>query len=297
MSLLVVEPGLQSLVVDGGRASSRSLGVPVGGAADRFSWMLGNALIGNAPDAAALEICLAGPALTAQSDVGLAVVGAPFDLAIDDKPAAANRAFTVRRGQTLRIAGAKRMARAYLCVRGGFDESVVLGSRSAFETIRAGQILNCAESTAPERGITWPPTPPADGPMRLRAVLGPQAEWFPLDAFFGPAFDVTSASDRMGIRMLGEPLPRPERELVSEPVAPGAVQVVNDGQCIVLGVDGQTIGGYPKIANVVAADLDGLGQLRQGERVVFELATQDEAAAAWRERQLHLSSWITRLHV
>lgn len=295
MSLLVVEPGLQSLIVDAGRPSSRGLGVPVGGAVDRFSWMLGNSLIGNPPDAASLEICLAGPTLTAQADVGIAVVGAPFDMAIDGRAIQSNRSFSLRLGQTLRIAGAKRMARTYLCVRGGLDEPVVLGSRSAFEPICAGQILTCSESTVAERGITWPPTD--EGPTRLRAVLGPQADWFSLENFFGPVFDVTPASNRMGVRLRGEPLPRPDRELVSEPVAPGAVQVINDGQCIVLGVDGQTIGGYPKPAHVIAADLDRIGQLRPGERVVFELATLEEADAAWRERQNNLSSWRMRLHI
>ena len=74
----------------------------------------------------------------------------------------------------------------------------------------------------------------------------------------------------MGLRLLGEPLRVPPRELVSEPVCPGAVQVTRDGQCIVLGVDGQTIGGYPKVGQVIAADLDLLGQVRPGDRVWFE---------------------------
>src|SRR5207247_11457919 len=96
---------------------------------------------------------------------------------------------------------------------------------------------------------------------------GPQAAWFHADDFYDQQFTVTPASNRMGLRLQGEPLPFPTRELVSEPVCPGAVQVTRDGQCIVLGVDGQTIGGYPKIAQVINADLDKLGQLRQGERI------------------------------
>src|SRR5205823_3098558 len=98
----------------------------------------------------------------------------------------------------------------------------------------------------------------ADGPVTLRALPGPQADWFDLAEFFGPAFTVNPASNRMGLRLTGQPLKRKPGELVSEPVAPGAVQVVNDGQCIVLGVDGQTIGGYPKVAHVIAADSDKL---------------------------------------
>jgi allophanate hydrolase subunit 2 len=84
----------------------------------------------------------------------------------------------------------------------------------------------------------------------------------------------------MGLRLKGDPLQRKPGELVSEPVGPGAVQVVNDGQCIVLGVDGQTIGGYPKVAHVIAADLDRLGQLRPGQAVRFEMNNVDDAEGA-----------------
>lgn len=101
----------------------------------------------------------------------------------------------------------------------------------------------------------------------------------------------------MGLRLRGEPLKRTPREMVSEPVAPGAVQVVNDGQCIALGVDGQTIGGYPKVAHVIAADLDRIGQLRPGERVSFAAVGLDEAAAAYAARQYFLREWLTRLAV
>ncbi len=83
----------------------------------------------------------------------------------------------------------------------------------------------------------------------LYALPGAQADWFPPDRFYGQTFTVAPASNRMGLRLTGEPLPPPGRELTSEPVCPGPVQVTRDGQCIVLGVDGQTIGGYPKIAH------------------------------------------------
>ena len=85
--------------------------------------------------------------------------------------------------------------------------------------------------------------------------------------------------------------------MISEPVCPGTVQVTNDGQCIVLGVDGQTIGGYPKVAHVVRADLDLLAQLRPGAAVTFRRVTPDEAEAAARERAGWLREWLTRLRI
>ena len=106
---------------------------------------------------------------------------------------------------------------------------------------------------------------------------------------------MTSASNRMGLRLQGESLTMPHVELVSEPVAPGAVQVTRDGQCIVLGADGQTIGGYPKIAHVIDADLDWLGQLRPGQRLRFVRVTMAEAVTRWREQSERLQRWVLRL--
>jgi 5-oxoprolinase (ATP-hydrolysing) subunit C len=124
---------------------------------------------------------------------------------------------------------------------------------------------------------------------------GAQADWFPHHRL--TSHEVTPASNRMGLRLSGEPFPAPPRELVSEPVCPGAVQVTRDGQCIVLGVDGQTIGGYPKVAQVVAADLDRVGQLRPGDVVEFEYVTPGEAERLWAEREAALRGWVTRLRL
>jgi len=296
MSLRVLEPGLQTLVVDLGRPDGRSLGVPVGGAADRYSLALGNALVGNPPDAAALELCLAGPTLQAGCDLGCVVFGAPFDVLRGSERLPVGRTFNLRQGEVLRIAGTRAGMRAHLCVRGGIQVPVILGSRSAFEPVQRGQELPCESSRLPGRWL-HPDAEPQwdDGPVVLHALPGPQADWFDLATFFGPPFAVTPASNRMGLRLNGTPLARPARELVSEPVGPGAVQVVNDGQCIVLGVDGQTIGGYPKVAHAIAADLDRLGQLRPGQAVRFERVGIGEAEAIYRERQRRLREWLTRL--
>lgn len=99
----------------------------------------------------------------------------------------------------------------------------------------------------------------------------------------------------MGARLVGPPLPVPPREIASEPVCPGTVQVTRDGQCIILGVDGQTIGGYPKIAHVIAADLPLLGQLRPNEEISFVYASIDEAEEALRTQEAELRRWRARL--
>jgi biotin-dependent carboxylase-like uncharacterized protein len=282
------------LIVDHGRPGYRSLGVPVGGAADRFALAIGNALVGNPPDAAALEISLNGPTLTPDSDLACVLYGAPFAMTINGSTQEAGKTFTLHSGEELRIAGTPRGMRAYLCVRGGLQTPLVLGSRSSLEPLRAGAELCCQSGVIHARhfrhDFVW------NAEQRLLRVMdGAQADWFRVEEFYRQTFTVTPASNRMGLRLSGAALRLPEREMVSEPVCPGSVQVTRDGQCIVLGVDGQTIGGYPKIAQIVSADLDKLGQLRPGESIRFERVTLEVAETLYRAKQTELREWLTRL--
>jgi antagonist of KipI len=296
MTLRVLAPGLHSLVVDFGRPGYRSLGVAVGGAADRTALAIGNALVGNQPDAAALEICLAGPTLQAACELACVVYGAPFELHSDRQRLSAGKTFTLHTDDILHVQGTREGMRAYLCVRGGLDVPLVLGSRSALQPLRTGDELHCTPGTIHGRFVRlklkW-----NRQPKMLRVVDGPQADWFCQDEFYAQEFIVAPASDRMGLRLLGSPLSMPARELVSEPVCPGAVQITHDGQGIVLGMDGQTIGGYPKIAHVISADLDKLGQLRSGDSVRFERSSLEEAEAIYRHKHAELGEWLTRLRV
>jgi len=299
MSLIVREPGLHSLLVDCGRLRSRSLGVPVGGAADRLALALGNALVGNPPDALALEVTLVGPTLEADQPTAGIVFGTPFQTTINGLPVTVGTTFTLNTGDVLRIGGTLTNARGYLCVAGGFESHVILGSRSGLEPVRAGDRLICRASRTEPRGLSFHTSegehPSLTRPYLLRVLVGPQRDWFTDEAFFTQVYEVTPASNRMGLRLKSTPLPRRPGELVSEAVAPGAVQVTNDGQPIVLGVDGQTIGGYPKIAHVIRADLDRLAQLRPGECVRFVCVSQEEAAEAARVRAAFLTAWLIRL--
>jgi antagonist of KipI len=330
MTLRVLEPGLCTLVVDLGRPSQRSLGVPLGGAADQASLVLGNALVGNAPAAAALEICLHGPTLQAETNLACVVYGAPF---LVTRIAAASpgagersseippgRTFTLADGDQLHIGPTTLGMRAYLCVRGGLQVSKILRSCSGLKPLEAGTRLPCSAGTINSRSLPafvpaisnrgephadrrYHPSaylhalfgmpPPVSWPVRI--VDGLQVSWFPESDFLDQEMAVTSASNRMGLRLQGRPLTWPGREMLSEPVCPGAVQVTRDGQCIILGVDGQTIGGYPKIAQVIQADLDHLGQLRPNDRVRFVRVGLEEAVELYRQRQAELRGWITRL--
>jgi antagonist of KipI len=159
-------------------------------------------------------------------------------------------------------------------------------------------LLACAASETGSRFVAadWA-TPLEDAPIRL--LEGGQTCWYDTGPLFATTYTVTSASNRMGLRLSGEPLrPRPGAacvEIASEPVCPGTVQVTRDGQCIILGVDGQTIGGYPKVGHVIRADWDRFGQLRPGEPLRFRRVELEEAESADRTAALELRRLLVRL--
>jgi antagonist of KipI len=294
MGLRILEPGFHTLVVDHGRPGFRSFGVPVSGAADRFSLAVGNALVGNSPNAAALEVSLVGPTLQADCELGCVLFGAPFALSCGRRRLRAGVTFSLERGEELAIGGTPNRMRAYLCVRGGIASRPVLKSLSSLHPLKAGAKLNCSAAKIAARFVhqefAWDREP-----RKLRAIDGPQAAWFHSEAFYAQEYRVTEASDRMGIRLQNESVFPVGREMVSEPVCPGTVQVSGDSQCIMLGVDAQTIGGYPKIAQVISADIDKIGQLRPGDRLRFEKVCLEEAEIIYRQKQRELREWVTRL--
>jgi biotin-dependent carboxylase-like uncharacterized protein len=302
MTLRILDPGLYTILVDFGRTGWRSLGVPVGGAADRFALAIGNGLVGNAPNCAALEMSLAGPTMRSDCELICVVYGAEFVLASDRQPLTVGKTFRLQPGEELRIGGVREHLRAYFCVRGGFEAPMVLGSRSGLEPVSDRAELNCGADLAngPRSRISSRFVRPNlvwnREPRLIRVLEGPQADWFHENEFYFQEFTISPVSNRMGLRLHGLPLTRAARELVSEPVCPGTVQLTRDGQCIILGVDGQTIGGYPKIAQVITADLDKLGQLRPNDGIHFVKVNLDEAESLYRQKQAEMREWLTRLH-
>ncbi|WP_020470129.1 5-oxoprolinase subunit C family protein [Zavarzinella formosa] len=292
MSIRLTRPGLHTLVVDGGRPRTRSLGVPIGGPADGPSMAVANRLVGNPADCPALEITLAGPCVVTDHPVGLALFGAPFTIRRDGEEIPAGSSFTLKPGQTLDIGGTPSGCRAYLAVVGGFQVPEILGSRTGFAPLPANAELPCEPSTIPGRTLpatTFPELaailleqPALETPGVLRSLPGPQADWFD-GSFWEREYKASPAGNRMGLRLLGEPLTRRPGELVSEAVAPGAVQITNDGLPVVLGMDGQTIGGYPKVAHVLTDELPALGRLRPGDVIRFRKLDESEVETLARQ--------------
>ena len=302
-ALQVIKPGLLTTVQDLGRFGSQESGVPVAGPMDAFSHRLANQLVGNEAGAATLEITLIGPEFVAEADTTIAISGAHFEVACDDRSVPMGASFAVQAGQRLKFGRLLEGARAYLAVAGGIQTPLVLGSRATHLVSRIGGLDGRALASGdhvPIQTVT-PPRPhrkaagltlPTKGRALLRVMPGPQDHWFEPDALktiAGVSFRISPRSNRMGYRLQGPPLARVrEGELISEPVGLGAIQVPAAGEPILLMADRQTAGGYPKIGYVIAADLPLAGQLAPGDFIEFVLCTRQEAVMALiaRERQL-----------
>ena len=301
-ALCVVKPGLLTTVQDLGRFGYQASGVPVAGPMDTFSHRLANALVGNPPDAAALEITLIGPELEPETDITIAVTGAEFEVWCEGRLVPMGTASVVNAGQRLRFGKRRQGARAYLAVAGGFETPLVLGSRATHLVSRMGGLEGRALAAGDRLPVTGAAPGaarksvglmlPSAGRARVRVMAGPQADWFGPDAMrtlTSVSFRVSPRSNRMGYRLEGPPLPRMHSgELISEPVGMGAIQVPGAGEPILLMADRQTTGGYPRIAHVITADLPLAGQLAPGDFIEFVLCSRQEAVAALiaRERQL-----------
>lgn len=302
-ALVVVKPGLLTTVQDLGRHGHQASGVPVAGPMDAFSHRLANQLVGNDSRDATLEVTLIGPELLVEATTTMAICGAQFEATCDDRQIPFDEAFPVRRGQRLKFGRLLQGTRAYLAVAGGVQTEPVLGSRATHLVSRVGGVNGRALMSGDRVPIADEPghrparrsaglTLPTKGRALLRVMPGPQADWFQADALktiAGVSFRISPQSNRMGYRLQGPPLPRLDgRELISEPLGIGAIQVPTAGEPILLMADRQTAGGYPKIGYVISADLPLAGQLGPGDFIEFHLCTRQEAVAALiaRERQL-----------
>lgn len=280
-------------IQDRGRLGWRRSGLPRSGALDLLAHAAANTLVGNAIWTAAIELFAGGMSLRAVGGaVRLALAGAEFQLQSDDARIPANTSFVLHPNQRLRITGPRHGMCATLAVEGGIDVDEVLGSRSLHaksrlgglqgRAVSAGDRISIGRVASTREDVSLPPVDLcADKPVRV--VLGPQLEYFDdtsLDTFLSEAF-VVAQGDRMGFRLTGPQLAYDEAiSLISEGIVEGAVQVTSAGEPLVMLADQQTIGGYPKIACVVSADLRIVAQRQPGASVRFEAISLDAARSA-----------------
>jgi biotin-dependent carboxylase-like uncharacterized protein len=299
--LEILQAGPLTLVQDLGRPGLRHLGLGAGGAFDAPALQRANALVGNPPGAAALEFP-AGPLRLrcASRELWVALAGAEFAARIGRQAQPPGLRWRLPAGEELRLDGPISGLHGVLAVDGGIALPPQLGSLST--QLRAG--IGGLQGRALRGGDRLPLGParalkgrlglrPPSRPARLRVLIGP--EFDELDAasrraFWQAEWRVAPQSDRMGLRLAGPPLRRSGAELLSHAVLPGLIQLPPGGQPIVLGVDAQTTGGYPRLAQLIEADLCYLAQLRPGEALGFARVEIDEARELLDAQQRELAN-------
>jgi antagonist of KipI len=309
----VEHPGLLSTLQDLGRPGCQHLGVTPGGAMDSYSAAVANALVGNPPEAAVLEMTLRGPRLSFERGAWVSLTGADLSAELDGSPLPGWRPVWLPAGSRLGFGRPRLGCRAYLAVAGGFEVTAVLGSRSTDLRARfgglggrplgKGDIIEAGESGlalpddpsrpyVPAWSAAWNRALPLECPARLRLIPGPDWQALPEEdrrALGTDAFRVGRASDRMGLRLEGPPLRLAyAAERLSAGVTFGTLQLPPGGQLILLGVDRQTTGGYPVLGTVASVDHPRLAQLRPGETVRFEPIPVERAQTLYRIRALQL---------
>ncbi|MEU4415765.1 biotin-dependent carboxyltransferase family protein [Nocardia salmonicida] len=284
MLIFIERVGPLATVQDLGRQGWFDSGVGQAGAADRGSLRLANRLVGNPEGFAAIEVLLGGLALRADGHLTVAVTGAPAPAFVDGTPVGHASVLELDEGQVLRLGSASTGLRSYVAVRGGIDVAKVLGSRSRDtlsgigpEPLAIGTQLPVGPPPRTFPTVEFAPVALRPELLTIRACPGPRADWFTdPDLLFRGSWIVSADTDRVGARLdrlAGPPLVRSvTRELPSEGVALGSVQVPPSGQPVVFLADHPITGGYPVIAVVLDADVDRVAQARPGEKLVFVAA-------------------------
>ena len=288
MSLQIVKPGIFTTIQDLGRTGYRSLGINPSGVMDRTAARLINALLENSENETVLEMHFPAGEFKFETECSFAIGGADFSPWLNEAPIRNWSAINAVPGDTLKFREPKTGMRAYLSVAGGFDIPGWLGSTSTNLAAGAGGPTGRKLAAGDRIHFSAPRTvkPRTLGPSLIpkyarfptvRVVVGGEFDLLTAiceRTFLCDSFALTNDSNRMGFRLQGEPLYLlDEKEMVSAAVTFGTIQLLPDGQLIVLMADHQTSGGYPRIANVITTDLPLLAQLGPGDRVSFQLVS------------------------
>ncbi|MCA1622957.1 MAG: biotin-dependent carboxyltransferase family protein [Acidobacteria bacterium] len=309
MSLLIQKSGISTTVQDLGRNGFRSFGINPNGAMDKTAVRLINILLGNNETEPVLEMHFPAPKFLFVESVTIALGGGNFGAEIDGEEIGSWRCVAVKKGNVLSFVQKKIGNRGYLSVKGGFQIENWLGSASTNLKAKIGglegrnlqkndrlyfKLKTNIEFQKPDYRISKSIIPPYRSLPKVRVVAGSELGKLTAESrmnFFEGNFKVRNESDRMGFRLHGENLYLGERlEMLSSAVDFGTIQLLPDGQMVILMADHQTTGGYPRLAHIAEVDLPLVAQLGSNDQVNFELITIAEAEdlIMRREKDLNL---------
>ncbi len=317
MSVKVIKPGVLATIQDLGRFGSQKYGVIVGGAMDSLAVRIANILVGNEEGEATIEVTMYGTKLQFEDEHLIAVTGGYLEPKIDGEPLSMWRPALVRKGQVLTFNSPRSGCRAYIALSGGLQVPKVMGSKSTYtqaniggykgRELREDDVLFCGEVS--EQGETFirklkELNTPVQWSVnyspfyfctseKIRILKGSEFDWFENKSqqnLLSEPYKITLNTNRMGCQLEGAKLSLMNKsELLSEGVTYGTIQVPTNGLPIILMAERQTTGGYPKIGQVITADLPRLAQMQPGNTIHFEIISIDEAEKLLiqQERDIH----------
>lgn len=288
----IINPGLLSSIQDAGRYGYQQYGMPVAGAMDTDSLQLANWCLGNHPNEACIESTILGASIEFLFDTYIAICGAEVQARINDEFVEMNRSLQIKAGDKLEMGIAQSGCRIYLAIAGGFNIPDLMNSKSTYlrgkfggykgKALAAGDELEINETnqtvsrTLPEELI-----PNYTNLTEIRVTAGAEVKRFTqagIKTFLCSTYTVSPQSDRMGYRLSGEKIEHASgADIISSGIGTGAIQVPGHGEPIIMMADHQTVGGYTKIANVIAADLPLLGQMKPGDKIKFKEVSLEKA--------------------
>lgn len=277
----VIQPGLFTSVQDGGRIGFRNYGVPKSGVMDKISATFANAILNNNYSDAVLEITLVGPSLVFTENTLFSLTGADISPRLNDLEISNFKAYKVTFGDILSFGKLKKGARAYLAVKGGFQTDIVLNSRSYYTGITSKAFIEKNDAlmyhefdkdTSKNTGKIKADYSFFETPI-LEVTRGPEFDIFSEEKtgkLILEKFTISNANNRMGYRFNEIVVPH-NKSMITSPVLPGTVQLLPSGQLIILMLDAQTTGGYPRILQLTEKSMAILAQKKTGDKIKFKL--------------------------
>lgn len=311
MSLKILKAGMLDTIQDAGRFGYQQFGINPTGTMDRYAAAIANILVGNNQNEAVLEMHFPAPSILFEETSLVALSGADFDANINGKPVPLDQPVIINQGRTLQFRSLKNKSHCYLAVRGGIKISSWLSSYSTNLKAEAGgysgkrlvkdDVLELNKEASydftddddlgilPWKAVEELGTGPAE---ELMIIASNEWQWLDKgsqEKFLKNPFYISPHSDRMGYRLASEPLYAAiKTELISSAVNFGTIQLLPDGQLIILMADHQTTGGYPRLGNIISTHLPKLAQMKAGAEVRFKFTDHNTAESLLIKQHQHL---------
>lgn len=320
MSIKIEYPGMLTTLQDLGRPGYQKYGVVVGGGMDAVALRLANLIVGNGEGKAVMEITLHGPKIRFIESQLIALTGADLSARLNGEPVPLWRPLFAEKYSLLSF-GKPIMGRfAYLAVAGGLDIPKVMDSYSTYlqagiggwkgRALQKNDLIGCNKPTIVGERIlenirkrnnkraNWYPSlqliPQYHESPLLKVIKGPEYDWFSQDSkrrLWEQNFIVSRQSSRMGYQLEGPLLSLQNKsEILSTAVTFGTIQVPPGGKLIILGADSQTIGGYPRIAQIISTDLPYFVQAQEGQAIRFQEVSIEEAQQRFCQHEINMES-------